>query len=176
MYNGLNENELILPEVADALQDYVSIQLDIDETKVKAAAIVAQNIDIKRIIGKDNLLRCIIDPTGDEEQSDSDKQLTALIIPAWCYYTYSRLLKMFHTIFTDSGLVSASDDGAESRNAAKSLSNEMKSIAESYMLDVTEFLDEEAEADSSIDTTQYDESKLTPRIRTFGGSEWRGSN
>tara|TARA_R110002020_G_scaffold373068_1_gene584505 strand:- start:1012 stop:1542 length:531 start_codon:yes stop_codon:yes gene_type:complete len=176
MYTGLNENQLILPNIVDALHDYCSIQLDIDETKCKSAELLAQNIDIKRIIGEDNLNRCIEDPTGENEMTDLDKQLKALVIPALCWYTYSRLLLLFHTTFTDSGLVSAQDDGAEARNAAKSLSKECKGVAESMMLDVIEFLEEEADEDPTIDKTKFDQEKLTPRIRTFGGVEWRGSN
>ena len=160
MYTGLNENQLILPNIVDALHDYCSIQLDIDETKCKSAELLAQNIDIKR----------------ENEMTDLDKQLKALVIPALCWYTYSRLLLLFHTTFTDSGLVSAQDDGAEARNAAKSLSKECKGVAESMMLDVIEFLEEEADEDPTIDKTKFDQEKLTPRIRTFGGVEWRGSN
>ena len=176
MYSGLNENELILPNIVDALHDYCSIQLDIDETKCKSAQLLAQSIDIKRVIGETNLQRCIEDPTGDNPMTDADKQLRALIIPPLCWYTYSRLLLLFHTTFTDSGLVSAQDDGAEARNAAKGLSNECKSVAESMMLDVIEFLEEEADEDPTIDTEEFDKGKLTPSIRVMGGREWRGSN
>jgi hypothetical protein len=176
MYYGINENALILPEIADALRDYCSIQYDIDEGKCKAAELIAQNIDIKRIIGADNLKRCIIDPTGIIVQTTADKELTALIIPPLCYYTYSRLLLMFHTTFTDSGLVSATDDGAEARNAAKSMAKEVKSVAESFMLDVIEFLEEEADEDPTKNTNDIKSENLSPKIRSFGGRENRGSN
>tara|TARA_R110002020_G_scaffold264087_2_gene478848 strand:+ start:748 stop:1278 length:531 start_codon:yes stop_codon:yes gene_type:complete len=176
MYTGLNENQLILPNIVDALHDYCSIQLDIDETKCKSSQLLAQNIDIKRVIGDTNLQRCIEDPTGTTPMTDADKQLKALIIPCLCWYTYSRLLLLFHTTFTDSGLISASDDGAEERNAAKSLAKECKGVAESMMFDVLEFLTEEADADPTIDTTEMDAGKLTPSIRVMGGHEWRASN
>lgn len=55
MYNSHLENQLLMPDVADALQNYVSIQIDIDDTKIKAAAYAAQRIDIQRVIGQENL-------------------------------------------------------------------------------------------------------------------------
>tara|TARA_R110002051_G_scaffold317741_1_gene399256 strand:+ start:430 stop:960 length:531 start_codon:yes stop_codon:yes gene_type:complete len=176
MYSGLNENALILPDIADALKDYCSIQYDIDDGKCKAAALIAQSIDIKRIIGEDNLNRCITDPAATEEPTTADKELKALIIPALCYYTYSRLLLLFHTTFTDSGLTSSTDDGAEERNAAKSMAKEVKSVAESFMVDVIEFLEEEADSDPTIDGSDIKSKNLTPKIRTFGGGERRASN
>lgn len=171
MYTGINENELILPNIVDALVDYCSIQQDIDEAKCKSAQLIAQNIDIKRVIGADNLQRCIADPTEEVEMTTADKELKALLIPALCFYTYSRLLKLFHTTFTDSGLVSASEDGAEDRNAAKALSNEVKATAESFMVDVIEFLEDESDTDEV-----QQQGKLVSRIRTFGGNENRASN
>ena len=176
MYNGINENALILPDIADALKDYCSIQFDIDDTKCKAAELIAQTIDIKRIIGADNLSRVIEDPTGERVMTTADKELQALIIPPLCWYTYSRLLLLFHTTFTDSGLVSATDDGAEERNAAKSLAKECKGVAETLMIDVMDFLEEEAENDPAIEDSGLTGKSLTPRIRVFGGSESRGSN
>ena len=166
MYTSQTENELIVSDIADVMQDYVSIQLDIDNTKVKAAALVAQKIDIKRIIGKDNILRCM-DITQDS--SDADKELRDLIIPPLCYYTYSRCLLMFQGTFSDSGYILESDE-VEARNAAKSVSKEMKGIAESMMLDVIEFLEKESPG------VEIDEKKLTPRIKVFGGKENRASN
>jgi len=176
MYYGINENSLILPEIADALKDYCSIQFDIDETKCKAAELIAQNIDIKRIIGEDNLNRCILDPSSTEEIPNADKELRALIIPALCYYTYSRMLLLFHTTFTDSGLTTSSDDGAEERNAAKSMAKEVKSVAEAFMVDVIEFLEEEADNDPTISSDKVKRENLVPKIRTFGGGEKRASN
>lgn len=166
MYTADLENQLILPDIADQMAQYVSIQLDIDDTKVKAACIVAQNIDIRRIIGKYNLLRCIDQgPTA----SDADKELKALLIPPLCYYTYARCLLMFQGTFTDSGYVLESSE-TEPRNAAKSVSKEMKGIAETLMMDVTDFLKLE---DPS---TESPSSKATPRVRVFGGKENRASN
>ena len=166
MYNANLENQLIIPDIANAMVDYVSIQLDIDESKVKAACIVAQNIDIKRIIGKDNLERCI---GQDTETPSADQELKALIIPPLCYYTYSRLLLMFQGVFTDSGYALESTE-TEPRNAAKSVSKEMKGIAETLMIEVTDFLKLESPG------TEPSSSKLTPRVRIFGGKENRASN
>lgn len=168
MYSAKAENQLILPEIAEAMQDYVSIQLDIDNTKIKAASLVAQNIDIKRLIGKENLQRCI----GQESTASvKDKELLALIIPPLCYFTYARCLKMFQGILTDSGYIIEGSNEAETRNAAKSVSLEMKGIAETFMLDVMEFLEEESPNDPEVKPHNN-----TPRVRVFGGEECRGSN
>jgi hypothetical protein len=175
MYSSTNENKLIFPDIADRMVDYVSLQLDIDSTKILAAALVAQEMDIKRVIGSNNIDRCIEDPTGETPLTDNDKALRELLIPPLCYYTYSRCLLMFHGIFTDSGLILNEADGAQTRNEAKGISTEMKSIGEAFMLDVIEFLEEEKQQDPSIDET-WNEDKLTPRVRTFGGREWRGTN
>lgn len=162
MYSSKLENQLIISDIADIMQDYVSIQLDIDNTKIKAAAIVAQNIDIKRVIGKDNLDRCI------EPSTDDDKDLLELLIPPLCYFTYYRCLKMFQGTFTDSGYTTETE--AEERNTAKSVANEIKSIAETFMLEVVEYLrEEDPETEVTTDNNHT-------RIRVFGGCEARGSN
>lgn len=166
MYSSVTENQLILPDIAAAMQDYVSIQLDIDDTKVKAGALVAQNIDIKRLIGKANLVRLV-----KQELTTKDRELKALIIPPLCYFTYSRCLLMFQGILTDSGYVIEGSNEAETRNAAKSVSKEMKGIAETFMQDVMEFLEEESPNDREIK-----KENMTPRIRVFGGKENRASN
>ena len=167
MYSATAENQLILPDIADAMQDYTSIQLDIDNSKIKAAALVAQKIDIKRLIGKENLAR-VIDQADDA--STADKELLALMIPPLCYFTYSRCLLMFHGVLTDSGFIVEGDNEAETRNNAKSQAKEIKGVAESLMLEVMEFIEAEEPGD------QLDKKKLTPRIRVFGGLEHRGSN
>ena len=158
MYNSRLENELIVPDIADAMQDYTSIQLDIDPTKVKAAALAAQKIDISRVIGKENIIRCV------EPQTEADDELRELIIPALCYYTYARSLKMFQGTLTDSGYMAEGE--ALDRNTAKSVANEMNSIAEVYLNDVIEFL-----AKESPEEEEEQKSKLTPGIRVVGGKE-----
>lgn len=176
MYSISNENELIEPDVASALQDYVSIQLDIDSTKIKAAALIAQRIDIARVIGKDNLSRCILDPTGQNQQTTADEQLTALVKIPWLYFTYSRLLTMFQGVYTDSGLILSEENAVESRSAARQMSNEIRSIAETFMIDVIDFLEEEADNDLTKDLSEVKTSESSNRIRVFGGKENRGSN
>lgn len=161
MQASINENQLIIVDIVDVLQDHVSIQVDIDETKVKAAELVAQNVDIKRLIGKDNVDRCI-SPT-----TDADNSLKALLISPLCYYTYSRCLRMFQGTFTDSGYTTEVE--AEDRNVAKSVANEMSSIADTFMDDVITFLEDEKDDD-------VDRAKITPNIRIFGGEENRASN
>lgn len=162
MYNSSLENKLIIVDIADVMSDHVSIQIDIDETKIKAAAIVAQNIDIKRILKQDNLDRCI------SPQDESDEELKALVVPALCYFTYSRCLKMFQGTFTDSGYIVEAE--AEARNASKSVANEMFSIGEAFLQDAIDFLGEDEEA------TQPEVENMTPRVRIFGGGENRASN
>ena len=168
MYNLKLENRLISSEIVDLMQDYVSIQLDIDSTKIKAAAMVAQEIDIARVITKANLDRVIDLDIYDETIPEADLQLRELIIAPWCYYCYARCLNMFQGTLTDSGYTVESE--ADSRDAAKSVASEMKSLGDSFMILVTEFLENE-----NPDTLS-DDQKLSPRIRVFGGKENRGSN
>lgn len=168
MHNINLENRLISSEIADLMQDYVSIQLDIDDTKIKAAAIVAQDIDLKRVITKENLDRVVGLDIYDDTVPANDLELYELIIAPWCYYTYARCLTMFQGTLTDSGYSIESE--AESRQAAKSVGQEMKSIADSFMIGVVDFLENEDP------NTDADDEKLTSRIRVFGGKENRASN
>ena len=162
MFRALAENQLILPDIADVLQDYTSIQVDIDSTKIKAAALIAQNIDIKRLIERENLDRVI---GISKDSSEADRALLQLIIPPLCYFTYSRCLLMFQGVLTDSGYIVEAGEEAVSRNAAKALSTEIKGIAETLMQDVIDFLEDERPGE------QLDDRYLTPRIRVFGGEE-----
>lgn len=168
MYDVGLENKLISSDIAEIMQDYVSIQLDIDNTKIKAAALVAQSIDITRVITKVNLDRVIGLDIYDDTIPAADLALRELLLAPWCYYTYARCLTMFQGTFTDSGY--ATEAEAESRNAAKSVGQEMKAIGDSFMLQVVEFLE------SEDPNTEADDEKLSPRIRTFGGRENRASN
>ena len=163
MYNSNLENQLITPDIADILQDYVSIQLDIDNTKIKASAFTAQRVDIRRVIGKANLERCI-DP-----QTEADEELRELVIPAWCYFTYSRALKMHQGNLTDSGYIIEPE--ATDKNVSKSVAVEHASIADVFMEDVIEFLEAEGANDS-----QEMKDKLSPKVRSFGGRERRACN
>ena len=168
MYDVTLESRLISSDIADMMQDYVSIQLDIDNTKIKAAALVAQEIDIARVITKANLDRVIDLDIYDESIPAADLSLRELLVALWCYYTYARCLTMFQGTFTDSGYTVESE--AESRQAAKSVGQEMKAIGDSFMLLVVDYLEKENP------DTEADDEKLSPRIRTFGGVENRASN
>lgn len=164
MFDSNLENSLIIVDIVDVLGDYVSLQPDIDEQKVKAAEIVAQKIDITRLIGKVNVARCVDPASGSE-----DEKLKDLVVPALAYFTYSRLLKMFPGTFTDSGYIF--DAEASNTSVTKSTSNQMSAIAEAFMDDVFDFLKAETSNDENVV-----KSNLTPRIRVFGGNENRSSN
>ena len=169
MYSSRNENRLIVTDICSVMQDYVSIQVDIDETKVKAAALIAQDLDITRIIGRENVERCVEPDTGwpETEVGVANQALRELVIPALCYYTYSRLLKGFQGTFTESGL-SVEKDSTDT-NVSKSQANEHQSIAEAYLQYAIDFLKAENPNDVKVDV-----KKLTPSIRVFGGRENRG--
>lgn len=162
MYNPILENQLIVVGIVDAMQDYCSIQANIDESKVKAAALIAQRLDIRRVIKEDNFQRCL-DP-----QIESDHQLRELIIPALCYFTYARCLKLFHGVLTDGGYVIESE--ATDRGAAKAVANDMITIGEAFLQEAVDFIKSE---DKQTTVTQQ---SMTPSIRVFGGEEYRASN
>jgi hypothetical protein len=167
MYNASLENRLISSDIASIMGDYVSMQMDIDEAKIKAASLVAQEIDISRVITKANLDR-VVNLNNNKSIPEADLALRELILAPWCYYTYARCLTMFQGTFTDSGY--AVETEALGINAAKSVAAEMKSIGDTFMLLVTEFLEAEDPE------TKADDRKLSSRIRTFGGQENRSSN
>tara|TARA_R110000803_G_scaffold110508_1_gene178897 strand:- start:369 stop:884 length:516 start_codon:yes stop_codon:yes gene_type:complete len=171
MYDINLENRLISSDIVDLMGDYVSMQMDIDSTKIKAAAMVAQKVDIGKIIGKVNLERVQGIDTGDESVDQADKDLYELLIAPWCYFTYSRALRMFQGAFTDSGFVI--EEGAESRDAAKSVASEMASIGLDFMDEVIEFLElETPNVKEEMDKVKQESTG----IRTFGGVENRASN
>lgn len=169
MYNPENTKKLVIVDIARAMQDYCSIQPDIDPTKMQAAELVAQNIDLVRLIGRDNVARCIDPVNLETEPSEIDIELRQLVVVALCYYTYSRLLKMFPGTFTDSGYVV--EEGAASKALLGNTAAEYYTIAETFMKDVMEFLKLENPA-----TEKVKEMNLTPNVRTFGGNERRASN
>ena len=164
MYNIELENNLISVDIVDMMQDYVSVQLDMDSTRIKAAANVAQTIDVSRVLGLVNLER-VKDP-----QNDADDSLREKVIPAWVYFTYARVLKLFNGGLTDSGYVISEDAERGAKQAVKD-AEQAYSIAEVYMNIALDFLD--AESDDDVD---IDRDTLTPKFRVFGGNENRGSN
>lgn len=158
------ENNLIIPDIADRMQDYVPVQLDIDETKVKAAAYIAQTVDLLRVITQANLDRV------KNPQNSEDDALKEAIIPALCFFTHSRCLKMFNGTLTDSGYI-VSEDAERAVKIAKEDADESYSVAEVFLTKVLDILDGESETDVNIDR-----SVMTPKIRVFGGAECKGSN
>ena len=162
MYDIRLEEQLLFPDIADRLSDYVGIQLDADDTRIKSASLMAQNLDIKRIIGKDNWLRCF------EEQETFDEIFYELVTPALMYYTYARLIKLFQGNYTDSGY--AIEAEVESLSAVKSASHDYMAVAETYMQEVIQFIEDE-KTEINIEPQQF-----IQRVRSFGGQEKRASN
>lgn len=169
MYNPNNTKKLVIVDIARTMLDFCSIQPDIDETKMQAAELVAQNIDLARLIGKENVERCIDPVSLETPPSESDIELRELVIVPLCYYTYSRLLKMFPGTMTDSGYVV--EEGAASKALLGNTAAEYYTVAETFMKDTIEFLKLENPATEKVIKTN-----LTPNIRTFGGNEHRASN
>jgi len=157
--------KLIVIDIVPVMVDYCSTQPDLDAGKAQSAELVAQKLDLKKLIGQTNVERCY--ETG--LSAGADTNLRALVIPALAYFTYGRLLRMFQGTFTDSGF--ALEVGAEDRGNSKSQANEMFSIAETFMDDVFDFLDAEDPDDEDVKP----ENK-TSRISRFGGKEDRSSN
>lgn len=170
MYNPDNTKKLVIVNIAQALIDYVSIQPDIDQSKIQAAELVAQRVDLQRLIGKVNVDRCI-DPDNitPGPPPPADLALRELVIPALCYYTYSKLLRMFPGTFTDGGYVIEKE--SSDKGVTANVSNEYASIGDTFMEDVFAFLKAETPDDKTVKP-----ENLTPSIRTFGGKEYRASN
>ena len=114
MYNSELENQLILIDIKDALQDFVPIQFDISDTKLKAAQKLAIDLELTKFMSTDNIERCI---DQDDDASDADKSLLSLIIPPLCHFTYSKLLTYFQGSLYDAGWTT--EDQAASRADSK---------------------------------------------------------
>ncbi len=162
MYNPQNELSLLLPDISERLTDYVGIQLDVDDTRIKAAALIAQDLDIKLVITDDNWDRCFED-TNDNEDVEYSEDLYDLVVPTLCFFTYSRLVQHMQGSYTDSGMTV--EEGALSMNEAKSASKQYRAIGESYLGKVVEWLEDE----NSATEATMDNSVL--RVRSFGGQE-----
>lgn len=159
------EEKLIFQDINDIMQDYTSIQPDIDDQRVKAACLLAQNVDIKRLIGQNNIDRCL-NPTTDFEN-----ELVEKIEPPICYYTYARLLNSFQGSYSESGY--SVEELALATAETKRLSNEIRSIAEEYMKEVLILLKDESDTD---DDSDIHDDKLVSSIHVMGGRESRASN
>ena len=166
MYDSSLELRLIYTDIANIMKDYVPMQLDIDEISIKSASLSAQDLELERLIGEDNMLRLI--PSEDYVKTDADKELLRLITPALCHFTYSVLLSDFQGSFSDSGYEVEAQ--ALNINFAKSKSKDHKAKAEFYMLKVAKFLSAETPSEEPF------EKKMTNRISVFGGKESRSSN
>lgn len=164
MYQSKLENGLIYTDIVDVMGDFVALQPDIESRVVKSAQLMAQNMDLKPIIKKENLDRII----SDEELTGDDLTLLELITPALCYFTYARLLLNFQGSYTDSGFTT--DQLETSLAEAQKVSSRMRSLGDTAMLDVVEFLEEENPE------TEVTTEKITKGIRVFGGVENRASN
>ena len=162
MYNSKLENSLLLPDISDRLTDFVGIQLDVDDTRVKSASLIAQDLDVKKVIGAENWQRCF------EDDENFSEDLFDLVVPALCFLTYSRLVALMQGNYTDSGM--SVEEGALSIDEAKSASTQYRAIGESYLGEVVDFLKNENPSSSA----SMDKSVL--RIRSFGGDEGRGTN
>tara|TARA_R110002050_G_scaffold110487_1_gene222792 strand:- start:1223 stop:1753 length:531 start_codon:yes stop_codon:yes gene_type:complete len=162
MYNSKLENSLLLPDISSRLTDFVGIQLDVGDTRVKSACLIAQDLDVKKVIGADNWQRCFED---DENYSED---LFDLVVPALSFLTYSRLVALMQGNYTDSGM--SVEEGALSIDEAKSASTQYRAIGESYLGEVVDFL----KAENPSSSASMDKSVL--RIRSFGGDEGRGTN
>lgn len=162
MYSVSNETKLIFTDIVSLMMDFCSIQPDIDEVKVKAACTVAQRMDIREVVGKDKFARFY------NTETDADMELRELLAPALCFFTYSRLLKLFPGTFTDAGYII--DKEASDKNVTRNTANDYADTGTVYLKDVLEFFENENPATNDDSIAQ---SKLTKRIRVFGGQESR---
>ena len=155
------QNRIILEEIVDFMVLWCSIQPDIDEAKVKAANVVAQKMDIESVIGAANIDRCLDITVSSPE---ADIQLKELLIPVICFYTFSRLLKLFPGTFTDSGYIV--EAGASEKNITRHTANDFSDTAKVFLQDVLAFLALES-PENEIEIA----SNVKKRVVTFGGKE-----
>lgn len=169
MYNPNLVKKLIIVDIAQSLIDYCSIQPDIDESKIQAAELTVQMVDLKRLIGQDNVTRCIDPVSLITPPPQADIDLRELILPAVAFFTYAKLLKLYPGTFTDSGYIIEKE--ASDRNVTTQVSNDYYAIAESFMDEVFKFLETE-----TPNNTVIKPEDMTPSIRVFGGEEFRATN
>jgi hypothetical protein len=155
------QNRIIIEDIVSAMVEWCSIQPDIDEAKVKAANVVAQKMDIESVIGSLNIDRCLnLTPTSEEK----DINLKELLIPVICFYTFSRLLKLFPGTFTDSGYIV--EAGASDKNITRHTANDFSDTAKVFLQDVLEFL-----ALENPQNEQEIASNVKKRVFVIGGQE-----
>ena len=165
MYSSNLENELIIIDIEDVLQDFVSIQFDIDSTKLKAAQKLAIDLELTKFMSRENIDRCIDQP---DDASEADKNLLKLVVPALCHFTYEKCLTYFQGALYDAGW--STENQVSSRAEAKNQSVLANSFGNQYMQSVVKFLEEE---NPNADTTIV-ESR--PSTQAIGGEEYWGKN
>lgn len=168
-YNPDNLKKLVAVDIAQVMIDYCSIQPDIDYSKLQAAELVAQKMDLERLITKANVARCMDPNYRDTPPSSADLELRELVLIPLAYYTYARALEMFAGTLTDSGY--SIEPGASTKGEAGNTANAYKATAVTFMEDVLDFLKAETPTIQKPDI-----KKKVPSIRTFGGQENRASN
>lgn len=164
MFDPRNENRIITHDVVQTLRDYVGVQPDINEQKIKAGWLIAQDLDVMRVIGIDPIKRCL------EPKNDADEMLKFIVLQACSFFCYARLLKMFQGMLTEGGFHIEKE--ATDRNTAKSTASEFEATGASYLKAVISFLEDENPKLKEKDL----DAKLTPTVRVFGGREYRASN
>lgn len=161
MYSANLENGLIIVDILDTMRTLTSIQYDMDDQVLKAAQKIVIDLELKKYISKENILRCV--DQDEYNVSDADLALKELITPPLCHFTYARLLTSFQGSISDSGYMT--EEEAKSRNEAKNAATEARFLGSEYMKLVVEFLEEENP------TTEEVENPTNTLI--FGGSEGR---
>lgn len=164
MYSSENENDLIVTDVVQVMLDAVGLQQDINEVKCKNSWLIAQEVDMERILDKSTFDRCRTPLT------EQDNKLRRLVLKALSFYAYARLLKGNQGVFTDGGYTVEKE--ATNINATNSVYNYHYSLGDVYMTKIIDFLKLE---NPQLDNTKL-KTKLVPRIRKVGGREHRGSN
>jgi hypothetical protein len=152
---------IIIEDIIPAMISWCSIQPDIDEAKVRAANIVAQKMDIEAVIGAANIDRCV-DQTISSPAADI--QLKELLIPVICFFTFSRLLKLFPGTFTDSGYIV--EQGASDKNITRHTANDYSDTATVFLQDVLDFLKVE-NPEAAVEREQ----NVVKRVMVIGGKE-----
>lgn len=162
MYNPNLESKLIVINIEDIMQDFVSIQFDMDGTKLRAAQKLAIDLELTDHMTQANIDRCI---DQADDASEADVNLINLVVPALCHYTHMYLLKYFQGTQYDSGF--GTDEKVASRTEANNASSLAQTFGNKYMEKVVAFL--EAETPARVAPTRI------PNVSTFGGEESWGN-
>lgn len=160
MYNSNLENELIIIDIADAMQDHVPIQFDIDDQKLKSAQKIAIDIELTNYMSRADIDRCI---GQDENSSEADKNLFKLIVAPLCHFTYNKCLEYFQGHLSESGYTV--EELGQSRAEAKNAASLALAIGNSYMDKVVEFLEAENPQ------TEAKKDGYENPVKCFGGEQ-----